>query len=522
MNELNKDTIVFDEELKSAIKRVIIKLSKAVKLTLGPKGTNVGVLNNILLPEITNDGVTVVNNIVNGFKNDLDKYIANIIKTASATTENQAGDGTTTTIVLIESIVKEGYKLIDAGYSTIDVVEGIKKATEDILKSIFNKSIPVEGDILHKVATISANNDEELGKLISDAFEKVGVNGRIEVEDNHDETYVEFIDGMSYDMGYESPLFINTSKKTVEFDKCKVLIYEGKLTSIDVIIENILKPIANEQKSLIIIADDYSKEALSDLTNNKLNAGLKVCALRSAYYGSKKEGTIEDIAFISNSEIVSRRFGLEIENANENNLGELESVVITNDKISFVQKNNENTFDRIEELKEQAKSAKGTFKDDLLDRVAKLSGSVAILHVSGKTPIEITEKKYRIEDAINSTRSALEEGILPGGGVALLKLSEETCTIDSNESFNLGYGSLKKSLKAPIKTIAENSGKSGDVILNKVAMMSNFNDGYNAKNNTFGDLIELGVVDPTKVTRCALENASSVAQMILTLNCIIY
>ena len=516
-----KSRIVFDEDLKRVIKKVVTTLAKAVKGTLGPKGTNVGVKSEIALPIIVNDGVTVVKKITAAFTDDLEKYVANVIKTASVTTEEVAGDGTTTATTLTEAIILNGLKLIEAGYSAVDVVKGIHAATKLVLKELESKATPVSDDLLLKVATISANNDDDLGKLIADAFSKVGVNGQIEIKDDIEDTYVEFVDGMKYESGFESQMFINTDVSEVYFSKPKVLIFEGKLVTIDSIID-ILREVRNRNESLLIIADDYSKTAIEDLANNKVNYSLQVCAVKSPGYGISKEADLEDIAFASGGKIASRRYGIEIDQLTYEDLGEVEVAKINQGDFSLLTSNKEGLAERIETLKKESKKVKGTPKQEILDRIAKLSNGVAILYLSGNTDVEIAEKKLRAEDAINATRASIEEGILPGGGIALLKASKAVKTTKmANTAQDLGFEALLDSLEAPLQTIAKNSGVSGDVKIQEV-LKGEFNYGYNAKTDKFEDLIESGVVDPKKVTRAALQNSSSVAQMILTMNCVIY
>lgn len=519
-----QESISFDKDLREAIKETVHTVSKAVKSTLGPSGTNVGVLSEIMLPVIVNDGVTVAKNIK--FEDPLKKYIANILKTVSQNTDSTAGDGTTTSITLAEAIITEGIKNIDAGFSPVNISKGIRLATVEVLKALEEKAIAVEGDTkrLFQVASISANNDKELGKIISDAFIKVGVDGQIEVKDSTDDkTYVETIPGMKFESGYESSMFTNNANSESVLDNCSVLIYEGKLRSIEPIIE-LLRQVRAENNSLLIIADDYDKVCVDDLAANKVQGGLKVCAVKSPGYGAAKEAALEDIALITGAEILSKRFGTTLEEW-AGRTGVAANVKVDKDSLSIVQSPSDITKleEKLSSLREEAKKAKGTEKDEILQRVARLSNGVAVMYVSGNSPVEIAEKKYRIEDAIHATRASLEEGIVPGGGITLLRLGKSiTRPVFENRDQEIGFDALIKALEAPTKTICENSGVNGDVVVHEVLKKKNFNYGYDAKFHQYKDLVKAGVIDPVKVTKAALTNASSVSQMILTMNCALY
>lgn len=524
-----QESVSFDKNLKKTIKKSVKKLSKAVKSTLGPAGTNVMVLSQIKLPVITNDGVTVAKSFVTSLMekspNTLETKIAQLLNTVSKNTETTAGDGTTTSITLAEAIILEGLKYIEAGFSPINVAKGIHSATKKILTELDKKAITVidKKELLLQVSSISANNDNELGKIISEAFLKVGVDGQIEVKDSPSEkTYIDIVNGMKYDSGFESNLFVNSDKGTVVLDDCGVFIYEGKLMGLESI-EDIIKDAVNNEKGLFIIADDYGPNVIDTLSNIKIQHKLKICAVKSPGYGIQKEQELEDIAFITNSQIVSRRLGVDISEASIEFLG---NASITVDKNNFTviskQIDKKEVSKRVKQLKSQVKLANTTEKQELLGRIARLSDGVAVMYVSGSSPVEISEKKYRIEDAINATRASLEEGIVPGGGVTLLKLGKALKTPEmENESQIIGFNLLKKALEAPIKTISENCEKNGEVVINEV-LKGDFTYGYDAKEDKYKDLLSAGIIDPKKVTRAALTNASSVSQMILTLNCAIY
>lgn len=520
-----QESISFDKNLREAIKETITPLAKAVKSTLGPSGTNVGVLSELNLPVIVNDGVTVAKKIK--FEDPLKKYLSSVIKTVSQNTDNIAGDGTTTSITLTEAILLEGIKNIEATFSQVDIAKGIRKATELVVKQLDKKSLPVfkNKDRLLQVATISANNDPVLGKIISDAFSQVGVDGQIEIKDSkEDKTYVDVVNGIRYDSGFESNMFSNTANSEAILENCKILIYEGKLRAIEPIIE-LLKDIRNNNDSLLIIADDYDTQAINDLANNKVQHKLKVCAIKSPGYGTVKEDSLEDIAFITKSKIISRRFGSNIEDWDNSMIGQATNIKVDENSFTIIEEdiNKKELKSKIEALKEKAKKASKTEESELLERVAKLSNGIAVLYVDGNSPVEIAEKKYRIEDAINATRASLEEGIVPGGGIALLKISKAIKMPKmENQSQEIGFKILIKALQAPIKTICENAGESGDVVINEIMRVPEFNFGYDAKLKEYKDLVEAGIIDPKKVTKTALINASSVSQMILTMNCAIY
>lgn len=518
-----QESVSFDNELKDAIKSAVKTLSKAVKSTLGPAGTNVMVLSEINLPIVVNDGVTVAKKVK--LKDPLQNHIANVLKTVSQNTDTVAGDGTTTATTLTEAIILEGLKYIEAGFSPVNITKGIHEATKRVLKELEKKSIPVvdNEELLLQVSAISANNDQELGKIISEAFLEVGPDGQIEVKDStNDKTYVEVVNGMKYSTGFESNLFVNSDNGVVKLDNCSIFIYEGKLMDLQPI-EDLIKDAVNNETGLFIISDDYGPNVIDTLSNIKIQHKLKVCAVKSPGYGAQKENDLEDIAFITGTQIISNRLGVDISESSSESLGSA-NVIVDKDSFTIISENvDKKELDKkITSLKDKAKSASKTEKSELLDRIAKLSNGVAVMYVAGNSPVEIAEKKYRIEDAIHATRASLEEGIVPGGGVTLLKLGKalKTPKMD-NESQIVGFNILKKALEAPITTIVENCDENGEVIINEV-LKGDFTFGYDAKEKEFKDLLAAGIIDPKKVTKTALTNASSVSQMILTLNCAIY
>ena len=520
-----QESISFDKDLREAIVETTRTLSKAVKSTLGPSGTNVGVLSEIRLPLIVNDGVTVAKNI--NFEDPLSKYIANILKTVSQHTDSTAGDGTTTSITLAEAIIIEGIKNINAGFSQVNISKGIREATILVLKQLEEQALSVIDDkkMLLQVASISANNDKELGKIISEAFLKVGVDGQIQIKDStSDKTYIETVPGMKYGSGFETNMFTNTDRGETFFENCNILIFEGKLRTIEPIM-GILQQIRSKNDSLLIIADDYDEICVKDLAANKVDGNLKVCAVKSPGFGASKEDSLDDIALITGASIISKRFGTEIEGVDSEDLGFAETVKVDKDSFTVVQKPaDKKALDKkVEKLKLDAKKSKGSQKDEILQRVANLSNGIAVMYVAGNSPVEIAEKKYRIEDAINATRASLEEGIVPGGGVTLLRLGKGLKMPKlENRSQEIGFNILIKALESPLKTIAENAGENGDVVMNDVLKFATFEYGYNAKTKEYENMIKAGILDPVKVTKAALTNASSVSQLLLTMNCAIY
>lgn len=523
MQELN-NKIIFDKNLRDAIKVTTETLVKAVKSTLGPSGTNVGVLSELMLPIIINDGVTVAKKI--SFEDPLQNYIAKLLKTVSQNTDNIAGDGTTTSLTLTEVIISEGLKNIELGFSQIDIAKGIRLATLDVLKELDLRKISLKDnlEVLKQVAAISANNDPELGDLIADAFSKVGVDGQIEIKDSQTKaTYVDIINGMKYNSGYISNMFNNTNKNSVYFEDCKILLYEGRLLDIGPLTD-VLKELREKDIPLVIVADDFSKEVEESLVYNKLNVGFKLCAIKSPGYGIAKEQNIDDIALISGAKVISKRLGTSIEDFNIEFLGEVSNIKVHSEDFTLIntQTDKKKVAMRIESLKEDLKKEQNA-KSEINSRIARLSNGVAIIYVQGDSSVEISEKKYRIEDAIGATRASLEQGIVAGGGVTLFDISN-TIEIPSmdNKAQEAGYNILKDALKAPIETICINAGEKPDIILHTIENNSEIkNYGFDAKSKKFGDMIEMGIIDPVKVTKTALVNASSVSQMILTMNTVV-
>ena len=526
---MNNTGISSGEELKKAVKEIIEIASGAIKSTLGPSGTNVGVRTPIYTPIIVNDGVTVAKALKGLYSEDsLKNYIIDIVISACSNTEEMAGDGTTTTATLLEAIILEGYRIIEADQSAVEVVNGIKLATEDILEALEGKTtlIGKKDKLLQKIAVISSNNDKELGEVIFKMFSQIGANGQIETKDSNSlETTVEVIDGMQYDSGMEHQTFSNMAKTEALLENCNILLYEGKLKNIDPIFD-ILNTVRGKDESILVIADDFSPQAIESMASNKMQAKLKICAVRSPGFGEKKENDVSDIAFMTGATVVSPKNGQELDNdVLMDQLGFVGSAKITGNSFTLFceHEDRKESIKRVDELKDKLSSARGTEKSELLERIARLSDGIGVIYVGGSSPEEIAEKKFRIEDAVNATRVALEEGIVPGGGVTLLRLADEAELLGvRTQAERFGYNLLLKALEAPIRTICANSGVKSDLVIDRILNRKSFNFGYNAKTEKYGDLIKDGVVDPKKVTRAALQNASSIARLVLSTNYIIH
>lgn len=527
-----QESVKFDKELKEAIKVSITTMAKAVKSTLGPEGTNSLILTPGGLPTIVNDGVRVakafMQTLAENHPKELTTKITQILNTVPTKTEEIAGDSTSTSVTLLESILLEGLKYSD-DYSSMNMVKGIKLATKDILSKIDSKAIPIAGNtnLLAQVASISANNDKELGEIIAEAFLEVGVDGQIEVKDSKTgETNIEIVKGMKYNSGFESELFVNAPlTRTSEYKNAKILIYEGKFSEITESFLKTTKELNVQENPLIIIADEYSTEVMNILVNSKINQNFKICALRSPNYGQAKAWDLDDIAFVTGAKVIASRFGNSLNDLTLDMLGEVENIKITSNSFSITIKKekDQEIAQRVSDLKVKKDALESEVdREEYVSRIARLSMGVAVLYVAGDSPIQISEKKLRIEDAINATRSALEEGILPGGGVTLLKLAEQTEIPNlENEAQEIGYKVLLKALKAPIETICYNAEVSSDIIKKDIIAHKEFNYGYDAKDKEYTNLVDKGVIDPVKGVKAALAEASSVAQMMLTLNCAI-
>ncbi|MCJ1807473.1 chaperonin GroEL [Flavobacterium covae] len=515
--------IKFDIEARDGLKRGVDALANAVKVTLGPKGRNVIISKSFGAPHVTKDGVSVAKEVE--LKDTLENMGAQMVKEVASKTNDLAGDGTTTATVLAQAIVKEGLKNVAAGANPMDLKRGIDKAVEAIVTDLGKqaKEVGSSTDKIKQVASISANNDEVIGDLIATAFGKVGKEGVITVEEaKGTDTYVDVVEGMQFDRGYLSPYFVtNTEKMEVELERPYILLYDKKVSSLKELLP-ILEPVAQSSKPLLIIAEDVDGEALSTLVVNKLRGALKIAAVKAPGFGDRRKAMLEDIAILTGGTVISEESGYTLENATLEMLGTAEKVSIDKDNTTIVNGagDNEMIKNRVNQIKAQMESTTSDYdREKLQERLAKLAGGVAVLYVGAASEVEMKEKKDRVDDALHATRAAVEEGIVAGGGVALLRAKAVLADIKSeNGDEATGIQIVSRAIEAPLRTIVENAGLEGSVIVAKVAEGKE-NFGYNAKTDEYVDMLEAGIIDPKKVTRVALENAASVSGMILTTEC---
>ena len=515
--------IEFDLEARDGIKRGVDALANAVKVTLGPKGRNVIIGKAFGAPQVTKDGVTVAKEIE--LEEPLENMGAQMVKEVASKTNDLAGDGTTTATVLAQAIVKEGLKNVAAGANPLDLKRGIDKSVEAIVASLQKQSASVgdSSEKIHQVASISANNDPTIGGLITEAFEKVGKEGVITVEEaKGTDTYVDVVEGMQFDRGYLSPYFVTDSEKMeADLETPYILLYDKKISTMKDILP-ILEPVSQTGKPLLIIAEDVDGEALATLVVNKLRGALKIAAVKAPGFGDRRKAMLEDLAILTGGTVISEERGFTLENTTIEMLGTAESVTIDKDNTTVV--NGSGSSDdiqaRVNQIKSQIETTTSDYdKEKLQERLAKLSGGVAVLYVGAPSEVEMKEKKDRVDDALHATRAAVEEGIVAGGGVALLnaKKALEKLKVE-NADETTGIQIISKAVEAPLRIIVENSGGEGSVVISKVSEGDN-NFGYNAKDGSYVDMLKEGIIDPKKVARVALENAASVAGMILTTEC---
>jgi len=515
--------IEFDIEAREGIKRGVDALANAVKVTLGPKGRNVIIGKSFGAPQVTKDGVTVAKEIE--LKDNLENMGAQMVKEVASKTNDLAGDGTTTATILAQSIVNEGLKNVAAGANPMDLKRGIDKAVAAVVEGLEKQSVEIgsASDKIHQVASISANNDLTIGTLITEAFEKVGKEGVITVEEaKGTETYVDVVEGMQFDRGYISPYFVTDSEKMeADLETPQILITDKKISVMKDILP-ILEPVAQSGKPLLIIAEDIDGEALATLVVNKLRGSLKIAAVKAPGFGDRRKAMLEDIAILTGGTVISEERGFNLESATLDMLGTAEKVTIDKDNTTIVNGSgkSKDIKDRVNQIKAQIESTTSDYdKEKLQERLAKLSGGVAVLYVGAPSEVEMKEKKDRVDDALHATRAAIEEGIVAGGGVALLNSRSGFDKIkSSNSDESTGIQIINKALEAPLRIIVENSGEEGSVVISKV-LEGNKNFGYDAKEGKFVDMLKHGIIDPKKVARVALENAASVAGMILTTEC---
>jgi len=515
--------IKFDIEAREGLKRGVDALANAVKVTLGPKGRNVIIGKSFGAPTVTKDGVSVAKEVE--LEDALENMGAQMVKEVASKTNDLAGDGTTTATVLAQAIVKEGLKNVAAGANPMDLKRGMDKAVEVIVSHLKDQAQEVGGsmDKIQQIASISANNDEFIGELIARAFEKVGKEGVITVEEaKGTETFVDVVEGMQFDRGYLSPYFVtNSEKMEVELDSPYILLYDKKVSSLKELLP-VLEPVAQSGKPLLIIAEDVDGEALSTLVVNKLRGALKIAAVKAPGFGDRRKAMLEDIAILTGGVVISEEQGYTLENTTLEMLGTCKRVSIDKDNTTIVSGSGASDMiqNRVNQIKAQMETTTSDYdREKLQERLAKLAGGVAVLYVGATTEVEMKEKKDRVDDALHATRAAIEEGIVAGGGVALLRAKANLNAIQAvNADEETGIQIIAKAIEAPLRTIVENAGLEGSVVVAKVLEGDN-NFGYNAKTNEYIDMLQAGVIDPKKVTRVALENAASVAGMILITEC---
>ena len=518
--------IIYGNEARLKIKEGVDKLANAVKVTLGPCGRNVVLEKKYGPSTITKDGISVAKEIE--LKDPVENIGAQLIKEVASKTNDGAGDGTTTATVLAQSIYNNSLKYVTSGANPVEIKKGIDLAVENVIAEIKNisKEIDNNSSDIEQVATISANNDSEIGKMIAEAMAKVGKDGVITVEEaKGTQTSVKVVEGMEFDRGYLSPYFVtNTEKMTVEMENPYILITDKKISALKELLP-ILESVTQSGKPLLIIAEDVDGEALTTLVVNRLRIGLKICAVKAPGFGDRKKEILQDIAIVTGGNVISEEQGRKLENITIEDLGKAEKINITKDNTVIVNGNGnkKEINDRASQIRSQIENTKSEYdKEKLQERLAKISGGVAVLYIGASTEVEMKEKKDRVDDALHATRAAVQEGIVPGGGVTLLRCSEKIINLKGeNEDQKLGINIVYKSLFAPIKTILSNAGEENiDVIIN--AILNNSGDyGYNARLKKFENFFKTGVIDPAKVTRLAIENAASISGLLITSDCVI-
>ena len=515
--------IEFDIEARDGIKRGVDALANAVKVTLGPKGRNVIIGKSFGAPQVTKDGVTVAKEIE--LEDALENMGAQMVKEVASKTNDLAGDGTTTATVLAQAIVAEGLKNVAAGANPMDLKRGIDKAvakiTEELAKQ--SKEVGSTSEQIKQVASISANNDDVIGDLIAQAFNKVGKEGVITVEEaKGTDTYVDVVEGMQFDRGYLSPYFVtNSEKMTTDLENPYILIYDKKISTMKDLMP-VLEPVAQSGKPLLIVAEDVDGEALATLVVNKLRGSLKIAAVKAPGFGDRRKAMLEDIAILTGGTVISEERGFTLESATIDQLGTAEKVSIDKDNTTVVNGagNDKAIKARVNQIKAQIESTTSDYdREKLQERLAKLAGGVAVLYVGAASEVEMKEKKDRVDDALHATRAAVEEGIVAGGGVALVRAKEALSKIKAeNKDEETGIQIVNRAIEYPLRTIVENAGGEGSVVINKV-LEGKKGFGYDAKTEQYVDMLKAGIIDPKKVTRVALENAGSVSGMILTTEC---
>ncbi|PJJ60635.1 chaperonin GroEL [Hymenobacter chitinivorans] len=516
--------IQFDTDGRDKLKRGVDKLANAVKVTLGPKGRNVVIDKKFGAPTITKDGVTVAKEIE--LSDPIENMGAQLVKEVASKTADQAGDGTTTATVLAQAIYAAGSKNVAAGANPMDLKRGIDKAVKAVVENLKAQSKKIENSSeIAQVGAISANNDMEIGQMIADAMDKVGKEGVITVEEARGtETEVKTVEGMQFDRGYLSPYFVtNPEKMEAEFDNPFVLIYDKKVSTMKELLP-VLEQVVQTGKPLVIISEDVDGEALATLVVNKLRGSLKIAAVKAPGFGDRRKAMLEDIAVLTGGTVISEERGYKLDSATLEYLGQAEKIIIDKDNTTIVngRGEKETITGRINEIKAQIGTTTSDYdKEKLQERLAKLSGGVAILYIGASTEVEMKEKKDRVDDALHATRAAVEEGVVPGGGVALVRALDALEGVDTiNGDERTGVNIIRTAIEAPLRTIVANAGGEGSVVVQKVRE-GKADYGYNAREDRYENLMAAGILDPTKVTRLALENAASIAGLLLTTECVI-
>jgi len=515
----------FDFDARAALKRGVDQLAEAVKVTLGPKGRNVVIDRKFGAPTVTKDGVTVAKEVE--LADPIENMGAQMVKEVATKTSDLAGDGTTTATVLAQAIFHEGLKNVTAGANPMAIKRGIDKTVERVVEELKKLSTPTKGKKeIAQVGTISANNDAEIGNLIADAMEKVGKDGVITVEEAKGlETTLETVEGMQFDRGYLSPYFVTDPERMeAVLEDAMVLIHDKKISAMKDLLP-ILEKVAQAGRPLLIIAEDVEGEALATLVVNKLRGTLKVCAVKAPGFGDRRKAMLQDIAVLTGGQVISEEVGFKLENAVLSDLGQAKRIVIDKDNTTIVDGagDSEKIKGRINEIRVAIEKSTSDYdREKLQERLAKLAGGVAVIHVGAATETEMKEKKARVEDALHATRAAVEEGIVPGGGVALIRAQQKLADFkveDPDEQ--VGVSIVLRALEEPLRQIAGNAGEEGSIVVERVRENKQETFGYNAQTGTYEDLVEAGVIDPTKVTRTALQNAASIAGLLLTTECVV-
>jgi chaperonin GroEL len=515
--------MAFDQEAREAMRRGVAKLARAVKVTLGPKGRNVILQKSFGSPTVTKDGVTVAKEI--DLEDVYENMGARMVREVASKTSDVAGDGTTTATVLAEAVFNEGLRAVVAGVNPIQMKAGIEKAVEEIAGKLKDMSIPVKGKKeMAQVASIAANNDPEIGELLAEAMDKVGKDGVITVDEGKSlKTEVEWVEGMQFDRGYLSPYFV-TSPQQMQcvLEDCYILVFEKKISSVKDIVP-LLEAVVNAGKPLLIVSEEVDGEALATLVINRLRGTFQVCAVKAPGYGDRRKAMMEDIAIITGATAVFENLGMKLENLGLAELGRAKKVIVDKDNTTIIEGAGKTAAikSRIEQIRHEIAAATSDYdREKLEERLAKLAGGVAKINVGAATESEMKEKKARVEDALHATRAAVEEGILPGGGVALLRASSHVKPKGLSDDETVGFNIVVRACRAPVTMISSNAGQDGSIVCEKVLAGSG-NFGYNAATNEYEDLVKAGVIDPAKVTRTALQNATSVSTLLLTSDALI-